>query len=52
MPRPLRRNEAYRRLAALGALACVAAAALVELMALQRSRYQLWRGRHQRAAHH
>jgi hypothetical protein len=52
MPRPPRRIELVRRLIALGTLACAAAAGLVELVALQRSRYQLRRGRQQHTAHH
>ncbi|WP_237707234.1 hypothetical protein [Acidovorax sp. NO-1] len=52
MPRPPRRIELVRRLIALGTLACAAAAGLVELVALQRSRHQLRRGRQQHTAHH
>lgn len=52
MPRPPRRIELVRRLIALYTLACAAAAGLVELVALQRSRYQLRRGRQQHTAHH
>lgn len=51
MRRPLRRTEAYRKALWLGTLACAAACGLVELVALQRSRYQLWRERHQTPAH-
>lgn len=52
MRRPLRRTETYRRALWLGTLACAAAWGLVELVALQRSRYQLWRERHHHPAHH
>ncbi|MFN4117548.1 hypothetical protein [Acidovorax sp.] len=45
MSRPLRRTEAYRWAVGLGLLACAATWGLVELVALQRSRYQLWRAR-------
>ncbi len=51
MRRPLRRTEAYRRAMWLGTLACAAAWGVVELVALQRSRYQLWRERNQHPAH-
>ncbi|WP_421561127.1 hypothetical protein [Paracidovorax sp. MALMAid1276] len=43
--RRLRRTESYRRAVTLGLLAAAATWGLVELVALQRSRYQLWRAR-------
>ena len=50
-PRPsLRRTEAWRLAALCGTLGCALAWGLVELLALQRSRYHLWRGRHQHHA--
>ncbi len=45
MARPPRRTEAYRWAMGLGLLACAATWGLVELVALQRLRYQLWRAR-------
>lgn len=49
-PRPsLRRTEAWRLAALCGTLGCALAWGLVELLALQRSRYHLWRGRHRHA---
>jgi hypothetical protein len=52
MRRPLRKTEAYRKALGLGTLACAAAWGLVELVALQRSRWHLWREqRHQTPAH-
>lgn len=44
--RPLRKTEAYRLAVLCGTLGCAFAWGLVELLALQRSRYHLWRGRH------
>lgn len=52
MRRPLRKTEVYRRAMGLRMLVCAATWGLVELVALQRSRYQLWRERHQTPAHH
>ena len=51
MRRPQRKTELYRWALWLGTLACAAAGGMVELIALQRSRYQLWRERHQTPAH-
>lgn len=44
--RSLRKTEAYRLAVLCGTLGCAFAWGLVELLALQRSRYQLWRDRH------
>lgn len=44
--RSLRKTEAYRLAVLCGTLGCAVAWGLVELLALQRSRYQLWRDRH------
>lgn len=52
MHRLQRKNEAYRMALWLGTLACAAAWGLVELVALQRSRYQLWRERLHTPTHH
>ncbi len=52
-PRPsLRRTEAWRLAALCGTLGCALAWGLVELLALQRSRFQQWRQRQQAAIHH
>ena len=51
MRRPLSKTDGWRGPLWLGALACAAAWGLVELVALQRSRYHLWRERHQVPAH-
>lgn len=48
--RSLRRTEAYRLAVLCGTLGCAVAWGLVELLALQRSRYHLWRERHQASA--
>ncbi|MBV7541221.1 hypothetical protein [Acidovorax sp. sic0104] len=45
-PRSLRKTEAYRLAVLCGTLGCAIAWGLVELLALQRSRYHLWRERH------
>lgn len=50
MHRPLRKTDALRWAMGCGALACALAWGFVELLALQRSRYQLWRGRQQTPA--
>lgn len=42
----LRKTEARRLAVLCGTLGCALAWGLVELLALQRSRYQLWRARH------
>ncbi|MDH4418294.1 MULTISPECIES: hypothetical protein [unclassified Acidovorax] len=52
MHRPLRRTEAYRWAVGRGMLVCALAWGLVELLALQRSRFQQWRQRQQAAIHH
>ncbi|CAN7589620.1 hypothetical protein [Acidovorax sp. Leaf78] len=44
--RSLRKTEAYRLAVLCGTLGCAFAWGLVELLALQRSRYQLWRDKH------
>lgn len=51
MHRPLRKTEAYRWAMLFGTLACALAWGLVEFLALQRSRYNLWRERQQAPAH-
>lgn len=52
MRRPLRKTDAWRSALWLGALACATLSGLVELIALQRSRYHMWRERNQTPAHH
>ncbi|MBB6561582.1 hypothetical protein HNP48_004276 [Acidovorax soli] len=47
--RSRRRIEPLRTVALFGLMGCAVAFGLVELFALQRSRYQAWRGRH---SHH
>lgn len=44
--RSRRRIEPLRTVALFGLVGCAMAFGLVELFALQRSRYQAWRGRH------
>lgn len=44
--RSRRRIEPLRTVALFGLMGCAVAFGLVELFALQRSRYQAWRGRH------
>ena len=44
--RLLRKTEAWRRAAQYATLGCALAWGLVELLALQRSRWHMWRERH------
>lgn len=46
MQPPLRKTEPWRWAMVCGTLGCALAWGLVEFLALQRSRYQLRRGRH------
>ncbi|WP_198928099.1 hypothetical protein [Acidovorax sp. Root275] len=46
-----RRTEVHRIALLCGTLGCALAWGLVELLALQRLRYQQWRQRHQTPAH-
>lgn len=48
--RSLRKTEAYRLAVLCGTLGCAVAWGLVELLALQRSRFQLWRERQHASA--
>ena len=47
-----RRTEVHRIALLCGTLGCALAWGLVELLALQRSRFQQWRQRQQAAIHH
>lgn len=49
---PSRKTEAYRWAMSWATLACALAWGVVELLALQRARWQLWRERLHTPAHH